>query len=512
MFIVTDIRNNPSELLHRPVLELDTLKQSECCNIVVGFEKREDMKKTTDFLVTRQVKNIIMVSPDIVNEIYCNFIIDESSVEAFWKQLLGKRNIIAYIDDPEGKVIVRYLCDKGVHIHAVCTDLADLVISDDIPVLPYEQILDKNKDSTILLTMNSVFWQRGFITKLRKSGFENIILISDEIMQSMKVDYRRMMWEENEAGFQMVVSRNVEKNHYIVQKEEDSRLYRWRNSIWDEYPYPKEILETIRNGTMLKEYQKQFPGCSYIPYEEVPLHSVRNLKNRIEVYMAKFHGDKKTEQAVLPDWVIPIQAGRALTDTQIAEICDNTGDNISVKNTDYSEGTALFWMWKNTHGQDYIGLFHYRRQMAMGVDSLEKLMRYDVFLTVPTYTAVNLKEFFCTHFILESDWNLMMKYIKSYDDTYYDTALKYEKAHCYFPCNLFIMRRKYFDDMCTFIFAVTEQVSSYYEQLHMIRKDRYLGFLIENLLSIYVMHHAKELKTAYTDMKYYHLLTEKKYV
>jgi len=110
---------------------------------------------------------------------------------------------------------------------------------------------------------------------------------------------------------------------------------------------------------------------------------------------------------------------------------------------------------------------------------------------------------FCEYFVLEYDWKLMMHYIKEYDEAYYETAVKYENEQCYFACNIFIMRRKYFDEMCAFIFGVLEKVDGYYRNLPMVRKDRYLGYLVENLLSIYMMHNAKRLKAAYTDMKFY---------
>lgn len=193
---------------------------------------------------------------------------------------------------------------------------------------------------------------------------------------------------------------------------------------------------------------------------------------------------------------------------QIASVRDDEGENISRKNGDYSEGTAIYWIWKNTSGQDYIGLFHYRRQMALGKDSLKKLEEYDIFLTLPTYIPKGIKETFCERFVLEYDWDLMMHYIKEYDSSYYETALKYEKEKCYFSCNIFIMRRKYFDEMCSFIFGVLEKVDSYYRNISMVRKDRYLGFLVENLLSIYVMHNSGRLKAAYTDMKFYYPLEE----
>ena len=507
-FVVTDVEGNPSELLHRPVLGLDMLPKEEACDFVVGFEKREDMKKITSFLLTRGIKNIIMISPDIVNDIYCNFIIDQKSTDSLCKSLTERKNVIAYINDSEGEFIVRYMRSNGIQIEAVYTDLSDLTLNEDISVLPYEQILCRDADSVVVLTMNNIFWQRTYITKLRKSGFENIILLSDRTMREMKRDYLKLIWTEMKGGFFLVETENIERGFYAIQNERENARYRWRIASWDGYPYKKRVLESIKSGRMVAAYENQYPGFEYIPYKEVPLHGIQNKDIRIEVYMAKSHKDKKSKQILLPDWVVPIQVGKALTNTRITEICDDTGDNISLKNVDYSEGTALYWMWKNTGGQDYIGLFHYRRQMAMGIDSLKNLAQYDVFLTVPTFTSKPIKEYFCEHFILEYDWNLMMDYIKEYSEAYYKTALIYEKEQCYFPCNIFIMRRKYFDEMCMFIFSVLEKVDSYYKNIPMIRKDRYLGYLVETLLSVYIMHNAEKLKGAYTDMKFYNPLEE----
>lgn len=485
-------------------MPLKQVPSSELRDIVVGIEKIEDMKKIVSYLLANGAKNVIMVSHDYLNEIYCNFLLNEDSVEIFCEELGRRKHIIAYINDMEGELIVRYLQARNIQVEAICTDLLELPLSnDDIPVLSYTEMLEREKDSVILLTMNSVAWQRGFITKLRESGFENIALISEEIMKEVKRDYKGMMWESGSSGFCMVETDNIEENFYVIQKEKDAKVYRWRVDFTKEHPFKKAALDRIRNGKMMDAYENQFPEFGYLPYIEVPLRDVQRSDKKIEVYMAKFHKDKKSAQAALPEWIIPIQVGKALTDIHIAKVCDDTGDNISLKNVDYSEGTALYWMWKNTEGQDYIGLFHYRRQMAMGLDSLETLAKYDVLLTIPSYISMSIKDFFCEHFILEYDWKLMMHYIKEYDEAYYETALKYENEQCYFACNIFIMRRKYFDEMCAFIFGVLEKVDGYYRNLSMVRKDRYLGYLVENLLSIYMMHNARRLKAAYTDMKFY---------
>ena len=68
------------------------------------------------------------------------------------------------------------------------------------------------------------------------------------------------------------------------------------------------------------------------------------------------------------------------------------------------------------------------------------------------------------------------------------------------------MKRKYFDEACSLIFGVLEKIDAYYKERQLLRKDRYLGYLVENLLSIYVMHNASGLKIACTDMKFIPLI------
>ena len=60
---------------------------------------------------------------------------------------------------------------------------------------------------------------------------------------------------------------------------------------------------------------------------------------------------------------VPVQAGRALYPA-IGHIAgDDTGPNISAKNPNYCELTALYWGWKNLDAE-YLGLAHYRRYLA----------------------------------------------------------------------------------------------------------------------------------------------------
>ncbi len=81
------------------------------------------------------------------------------------------------------------------------------------------------------------------------------------------------------------------------------------------------------------------------------------------------------------DFFCPIHVGRASFEmTKDGEINaeerqwleenlmgDNSGDNISQKNREYSECTGLYWFWKNYDYRhlEYVGAFQYRRQLIL---------------------------------------------------------------------------------------------------------------------------------------------------
>ena len=64
------------------------------------------------------------------------------------------------------------------------------------------------------------------------------------------------------------------------------------------------------------------------------------------------------------DVYTPLHVGRALSkykEEMKDMIGDDTGENISEKNPFYSEATGIYWIWKNVHDTEYVGLCHYRR-------------------------------------------------------------------------------------------------------------------------------------------------------
>lgn len=224
-----------------------------------------------------------------------------------------------------------------------------------------------------------------------------------------------------------------------------------------------------------------------------------------EIYVAKFHKDKQLQNIdTLPDWQIPIQVGASLTDIRVADICDNMGENISSKNVNYCELTALYWIWKNRLTQEampenkYVGLFHYRRVLDIDGADLERmaLKEADAVLPFPMMCEPDIKEHHM-RYLPESDWNAMLQAL---------TELQPEYARAYpdifarpymYNYNMIIAKKKVLADYCSWLFPILERTEELSIPKGSERADRYIGYLGENLLTLYFMYH-------HTDLKLYH--------
>ena len=51
----------------------------------------------------------------------------------------------------------------------------------------------------------------------------------------------------------------------------------------------------------------------------------------------------------------PLQCGADRSNTDVCELKDNTGENISSKNFYYCETTGTYWIWKNAPETKYVG-------------------------------------------------------------------------------------------------------------------------------------------------------------
>lgn len=291
----------------------------------------------------------------------------------------------------------------------------------------------------------------------------------------------------------------VEPGYKVVAMKGDLSTRHFR-ILLDNYLFEKMILTCERD---FFDYLAEFEGYygSYISVDK--LSSQGTSVNSVKLLMACCHKDKKVSEDRKSSLLFPIQCGKALTDIQMSELTDDVGDNISEKNGNYCECTALYWAWKNgwAMDSDYIGLRHYRRRLRITDEQLQQLSEngIDMVLMEPTYI-----ESISGHFLKgacgKKDWDVLRQAIKAIMPEYYESFINFENQHMVCQCNLFVMRRKLFDEYAEYLFSILDWIDNYYSLL-VERNDRYLGYLAECLTSLFAMHNRDRLKLVFADME-----------
>lgn len=205
------------------------------------------------------------------------------------------------------------------------------------------------------------------------------------------------------------------------------------------------------------------------------------------------------KQAKVPNDAVffPVHVGKALhPEMNLGFVGDDTGDNISVLNPYYCELTAEYWGWKNLDCE-YIGLQHYRRYFDFhiseaGVDAMFE--DADVYLANPLHLNKSVFEYLKEALVIE-DVYIFLKVIEHLHADYYKTVEKYLASNIFYPCNMFLCKKRVFDDFAKWQFDILEGVRSVIKFSEYSREKRILGFLGECLLPIYFLHHGFKIKT-----------------
>jgi hypothetical protein len=213
---------------------------------------------------------------------------------------------------------------------------------------------------------------------------------------------------------------------------------------------------------------------------------------------------------------LPVFVGKSLhPDVNHTFQGDNTGDNISLKNSSYNELTALYWAWKNVDA-DAIGLVHYRRYLSLKrsksltailnqkqVDQLfeqvdvilPKKRNYIIESNYSHYIHAHHKEpLDLTRDIIESDYP---KYLQAFDK-----VMKRSSAHMF---NMFVMKSKWLDLYCTWLFDILGKLEKRVDVTdYDTYEGRIYGFISELLLDVWL----DTLKPQVAEVNYVHMESE----
>ncbi|MCM1231295.1 MAG: DUF4422 domain-containing protein [Ruminococcus flavefaciens] len=222
----------------------------------------------------------------------------------------------------------------------------------------------------------------------------------------------------------------------------------------------------------------------------------------LQLYMAKFWGDKPlTAQCNLPEWIVPIQVGAALCKERAAELLDCDGVNISKKNGNYSELTALYWIWKNRlmpqserENNKYCGLVHYRRILALTEEDLYRLTDndVDVVLPYPMPYEPNVEEHH-KQYLKDDDWKAVRKAVQELEPEYADRFPEILNQRYFYNYNIILAREEVLADYCGWLFPILERVEELSVPKGSERSDRYIGYVGETLETLYFMVNRRRL-------------------
>lgn len=224
-------------------------------------------------------------------------------------------------------------------------------------------------------------------------------------------------------------------------------------------------------------------------------------KNRnINIYIAthkKFNVPDK-------EGYIPIQVGAKINE-QLPYIKDDTGDNISEKNKNYCELTALYWIWKNRK-ENIIGLTHYRRYFYNNIFSNKEnnllsckkieniLYKYDIILPKSLKLENTIEEQYVdSHHVndLRKCKTIIQDIYPEYEDDF-EKVLKRKKMYAY---NMFITKREYFEMYMEWLFNILSRLEKKIDiREYSEYNQRVYGFLAERLLNVWISKNNLKIK------------------
>lgn len=198
--------------------------------------------------------------------------------------------------------------------------------------------------------------------------------------------------------------------------------------------------------------------------------------------------------------LVPIHVGRSTSqykDEMAWMQGDDTGDNISCRNGSYCEMTAHYWIWKNVHDTEYVGVCHYRR--FFGVDltnsNIKDIMAdADVLMVEPSWHIDSVYSYFAKYMGAENMTILSMVMKKRFPE-YYKTLENICDGIKFHPFNMLLCRKSLFNDYCQWIFTILEACEKYVKPAPYSNARRTLAYMAELLTGVYFIHRQYRIKT-----------------
>lgn len=225
----------------------------------------------------------------------------------------------------------------------------------------------------------------------------------------------------------------------------------------------------------------------------------------------------------------PMHVGKELhKDVEVCEVCDNTGDNISMLNGLMSELTGMYWVWKNVNDVKYVGTEHYRRRFGLSPEEIAEILKEKDLITFKPILCENslLADYVGCH--SEFDMFATEYIVRRFFPDYTASWDKYiTNGHMLFASNCFISTKENYDKACEFVFGALRVFIETFGIFDPVRLTNHVrmfcvpscpdekndgefgwikyqmrlgGFLAERLFTLYFLHNFPEDKIYTTEI------------
>ncbi len=186
---------------------------------------------------------------------------------------------------------------------------------------------------------------------------------------------------------------------------------------------------------------------------------------------------------------------------------DNTGENISIKNSGFCELTGLYWAWKNLDC-DVLGLAHYRRhftvkspkyirqhkpmECVLSTEELDLLLsKYHIIVPQKrNYVIETLKSHYAhTHYQEHLDITgvIISELCPEYRTDYY-SVLEQRSGYMF---NMFVMDKELANEYCTWLFEILFELEKRIGEKskeYSAFQTRFYGRVSEVLFNVWLKH------------------------
>lgn len=202
----------------------------------------------------------------------------------------------------------------------------------------------------------------------------------------------------------------------------------------------------------------------------------------------------------------PIQVGKKFTNLELNYQTDDVNENISEKNKNYCELTGIYWILKNRNLEDYIGICHYRRYFVKKLSNKlidekyinKNMKKYDIILPKRFFFKYSMWDnYFKNGNGKEADLIKLKKIIEEDYPELLSTFNKVLDRKSGSYCNMFIMKRKDFEEYHNWLFEILGKLEKITDLSNYTKEEaRIYGYLSELLINVWVEY--KSLKVKYT--------------